>query len=185
MLGSFRMQAAVDFMLSYGMALIIIFIAMAVIYKVSVTTPVISTPNCAAIPGFGCEYYALNRSGILTFTFSQTTGGTIKLLGAACSSQVNNTGNKPAYGNVKVTNTVNSIAQPLVPYYFTSANTPGLGVNVYSDSSNTIFIYCYTGSGVATGRLGNSYTGYVWLNYSIPYYGNIVQQIASVSLKYT
>ncbi len=170
-----RAQAAVDFLLSYGIALIIIFIAVAIIYKVSITTPVLASPTCATVPGFACEFFALNRSGVLTLQLSQATGGTIVIKGVACSSQLNNTGNKPAYGNIWVTNS---------PAYYTTGNSPGLGTSVYSGSSNTMFIYCYQQQGIAAGQLGNGYTGYVWLNYTVPNYGNITEQVAQLSLRY-
>lgn len=172
----FRAQAAVDFMMSYGIALIIIFMAVAVIYKVSILSPALATSTCTASAGFSCEAFALNSNGILTLQLSQATGGTITINGAACSSLPSSTGNLPAYGNLQVSNTVT---------YYVGTNTIGTGINVYSDSSNTLVIYCYSVSGVATGSLGNGFTGFVWLNYTVPGYGGITQQVASLSLKYT
>jgi hypothetical protein len=171
-----RAQAAVDFMMSYGIALIIIFIAISVIYKVSVLSPVLATSSCVASPGFECEAFALNKSGVLLLQLSQATGGSIIIKGAACASQVNNAGVQPAFGNLNV---INSIV------YYPPYNSPGLGMNVYSDGSSTLMMYCYFGGGIAKGVLGNSYTGYVWLNYTIPNYGNVTQQIASLDLRYT
>lgn len=171
-----KAQAAVDFMMSYGIALIIIFIAVAVIYKVSILSPALAVSSCTASPGFSCEGFALNRSGILTLQLSQATGGTITIRGAACAALPNDTGNKPAYGNIKVSNTIT--------YYFGS-NSPGTGINLYSGSSNTLIMYCYRSSGIATGSLGSGFTGFVWLNYSVPNYGNVTQQVASLNVRYT
>lgn len=174
--GGMRAQAAVDFLMSYGIALIIISIAVAVIYKVTILSPVLSVSTCTASAGFSCESFALNRSGILTLQLSQATGGTITVNGAACSTQQNNTGNQPAYGNIKITNTI--------AYYYGS-NSPGTGVTVYSGSSNTLVLYCYNPSGIATGILGNGYLGFVWLNYTVTGYGSVTQQVATLSVKYT
>jgi hypothetical protein len=175
-MGLFRGQAAVDFMTSYGLALIIIFIAAAVIYKVSVLSPALAVSTCTASPGFSCEAYALNRSGILTLKLSQATGGTIVINGAACASAPNSIGNNPAYGNVYVTNT---------PAYYFGTNSPGTGINLYSGSSSTLVMYCYSQTGKATGTLGSGFTGFVWLNYTVPNYGNTIQQVASLDLRYT
>ena len=175
-----KAQAAVDFLMSYGIALIIILIAVSVIYKVSVTTPVLANPTCATVPGFACEAFALNRSGVLTMQLSQATGGTIIIRGVACSSTPNSIGNNPAYGNVWVTNQLSVSGQN----FYTTGNAPLNGITVYSGESNTMFFYCYQSLGIAAGRLGNGFTGYVWLNYTIPNYGNITEQVATLSLRY-
>jgi hypothetical protein len=171
-----KAQAAVDFMMSYGIALIIIFIALAVIYKVSILTPELAVSSCTASPGFSCDAFILNKSGILTIQLSQATGGTIQIEGAACASTPNSIGNNPAYGNVYVSNT---------PAYYFGTNSPGTGISLYSGSSNTMELYCYSNTGVASGSLGNSYTGFVWLNYTVPGYGNVIQQVANLNARYT
>jgi hypothetical protein len=172
-----RAQAAVDFMLSYGIALIIIFIAVSIIYKVTVITPIFASSACTASPGFACEYYAMNAvNGILTLQLSQATGGSIVINGAACATLPNSIGNAPAYGNVRVANT---------PVYYIPNNAPGTGINVYSDGATTLNMYCYSNTGIATGPLGTGFTGYVWLNYTIPSFGSVTQQVASLSIRYT
>ena len=85
-----RAQAAVDFMMSYGIALVIVFIAVSIIFKVSLTTPVFVGSLCTSAPGFECETYTISASsGILYLTLSQATGGTIVINGEACASQPN------------------------------------------------------------------------------------------------
>ena len=37
----------------------------------------------------------------------------------------------------------------------------------------------------ATGVLGNGFTGFIWLNYTVPGYGNLTQQVAQLNVKYT
>lgn len=176
-----KAQAAIDFMMSYGIALIVIFIAVVIIYNVSVASPALTTMSCTPSAGFACETFALNRSGVLLLQLSQATGGLITIRGAACSSLPNSTSNvlttRPAYGNIQVANTANTFYPPY--------NSPGTGINVYSDESAILMLYCFSGSGIATGPLGNSYTGYVWLNYTVPGYGNLTEQVASLSVKYT
>jgi hypothetical protein len=171
-----KAQAAVDFMVSYGIALIVIFIAVSVIYKITFLSPALATQTCTTTAGFACEAFILNRSAILTLQLSQATGGTITIDGAACYSQVNSTGNKPAYGNIWVTNT---------PAYYYGTNSPRTGINLYSGSSNTMIFYCYAGNSKATGVLGNGFTGFIWLNYTVPGYGNLTQQVAQINVKYT
>ena len=172
-----KAQAAVDFMMSYGIALIIIFIAVSIVYKVSVVSPVFSSSSCTAAPGFECEAYSLNAvNGILTIQLSQATGGTIIITGAACASQPNSIGNNPAYGNVRVANTI---------AYYPPYNAPTNGITVYSSGIATMMMYCYSGGGIATGQLGAGYTGFLWINYTVPNYGTLTQEVATLNMKYT
>ena len=99
-------QAAVDFLMSYGIALIVIAIAIAAIYKTSILSPTLSSYTCTAVPGFSCDAYALNATGALTVTLSQATGGPIIINGVACASQSNQLATAPQFGNICVTNTV-------------------------------------------------------------------------------
>ncbi len=177
-MGGKRAQAAIDFMTSYGVALLIIAIALYVIYSVGFLGPNVSTNTCTPEPGFSCGFFLLNTTGALTMRLSQATGGMIIIHGAACSSAINTTGSNPEYGNVHVTNAS--------AYYPSSTNTItlGKGINFYSGSTQTINVTCYGSSGVASGTLGSSFFGYVWLNYTVPGYGTVVQEVAILSARY-
>ncbi|MGC8676438.1 MAG: hypothetical protein ACP5T3_02905 [Candidatus Micrarchaeia archaeon] len=170
-----KLQAAVDFLMSYGIALIIVSIAIAVIVKLAFLTPTLSTSTCTPEPGFACQYYAINTSGTLTISLAQDIGSAISVHGIACSTSANNTGNKPMFGNIYVTN---SIA------YYPPSNSPGTGIVVYSGEAYTFNVNCYGAGGIAKGKLGNSFIGYLWLNYTLQGYGQITQQIAAIDLRY-
>jgi len=172
----FRAQAAVDFLMSYGIALIVVTIAIAVIVKVAYLSPTLSTSTCTPAPGFACQYYAINTSGVLKLSLAQATGSAIIVHGIACSTLPNTTGNRPAYGNVYVTN---SLA------YYPSGGSPGTGISLYSGSAYTFSLNCYGPSGIATSNLQGSFIGNVWLNYTVPGFGTLTQQVASVDLRYT
>jgi hypothetical protein len=171
-----RAQAAVDFILSYGIALIIIVIAVSIIYKTNIVSPSLTTTACSPSAGFSCDFFALSHNGILTVQMSQATGGEIVIKGVACSSQINATGNRPEYGNVYVTNGIS---------YYPTGWSPSTGIPVFSDAGNTMILNCYSSAGLAKGPLGNTYLGYVWMNYSVPGYGNLTQIVATVNAKYT
>lgn len=177
--GAGSAQAAVDFLTSYGLALIVIAIAVAVIYQISVSHPTLSASSCAATPGFACDAYALNTSGAMQLTLSQATGGPIIINGVACSSQPSSVGSGPAYGNAYVSNSA--------AYYPTvnGVNTAPSGIFIFSGSGTTLSVNCYSQSGRAAGQIGSGFTGYIWLNYTVPGYGKMMHQIASVSLVYT
>ncbi len=175
-----KLQAAVDFLMSYGIALIIIVIAVAVIYKVGVLNPTTAPVMCVPSPGFACGIAAINTTGSLSIALSQATGGPIIVKGIACSSAVNGTTNNPAFGNIFVT--ANSLYYPANAY---PNNQLVNGITLYSGSSYTFQTNCYNNLGIASGKLGNVFVGYIWLNYTIPSYQQTVQQVAMISLKYT
>ena len=103
----------------------------------------------------------------------------------ACASQPNSIGTGPAYGNVNVGNDLFTLPSLYYPANsFTYNNIRG-GLTVYSDGSVNMTMYCYSTSGIATGMLGTGFTGFVWMNYTVPSYGTLTQQVATVYLKYT
>ncbi|MEM3781486.1 MAG: hypothetical protein QXT43_00790 [Candidatus Micrarchaeaceae archaeon] len=173
---SMRLQAAVDFLISYGIALIIISIAIAVIVKIGFLTPVLSTATCTPGPGFACQYYAINTTGILTIDLAQAIGTPITVHGIACSSIPNVTGNRPMFGNIHVTNSST---------YYPAGYAPGTGISMYSGASQAFRVYCYGSTGLGKGDLGDSFIGYLWLNYTVPGYGQTTQEVAELNLRYT
>ncbi len=172
-----KAQAAIDFISSYGVALVIITITIAVLYETSILSPLLAASACAAAPGFSCDTYALNASGVLSVSLSQATGGPIVVRGAACSSQLNGTGGGPKYGNPFVTNSL-----AYYPPVNGVSSAPANGIYIYSGSGTTLNLYCYSPTGAAAGGLGTPFIGYLWLNYTVPNYGSTVQQVASLSL---
>lgn len=172
---SFKAQAAVDFVASYGIALVIILVALAIIYRIGTSNQGVAAPSCTAVPGFSCDYFSLNTSGVLTLRLSQAIGAPIYINGTACSSQINATGNKPSYGNIQVGKATKYYIAPYYP----------VGNVIFSSSYYVLTIQCYNPSGRASGQLGTAFVGYVWLNYTIKNYGTQTQRIAGVSVPYT
>lgn len=172
-----KAQAAVDFVASYGIALVIILIALAIIYRIGTSNQGLAAPTCTAVPGFSCDYFALNSNGILTLRLSQAIGAPIYINGTSCSSQINATGNKPAFGNIYVTKQT--------AYYVTHGPYYPIGNVIYSSSYYIFTIPCYGPVGQASGQVGSAFTGYIWLNYTIKNYGTQTQRIASISAPYT
>ncbi len=167
-------------MVSYGIALIIIVIAMAVIYKVSVLNTSLIPTSCTPSAGFSCAQFAVNTTGILSISVSQATGGPITIHGIACSTAANATGNKPEYGNIYVVPN-----NSFYPYNAYPNNELVTGITMYSGSSEVLTTYCYDATGIAASSLGNVFLGYLWVNYTLPGYGTITAKTATLSTKYT
>ena len=172
-----KSQAAVDFMTSYGVALIIIIIAMAVIYKVGFLNSSLTPVSCTGFSGFSCGAFAINSSGVLSIYLYQATGGKIIINAISCSSAINASGDKPAYGNFYVTD--NSI------FYPPGNAIPSNGIPLYSGSGTSLVVNCYDSAGIATGSLGSAFFGYVWLNYTVPGYATVTREVATFTSKYT
>ncbi|VVB77214.1 Uncharacterised protein [uncultured archaeon] len=178
-----KAQAAIDFMMSYGIALVIITVAVSVIYETSILIPSLTSSSCTPSPGFSCDTFALNRTGILNISLSQATGGAVVVQGVACSTQINGSGIGPKYGNFYVTG--NALWYPAVTINSVLTNTAPNSLLLYSGSGTLLRLNCYGAGGIAKGSPGSSFIGYIWLNYSVPGYGSTTQQVASLSLVYT
>ena len=174
-----RSQAAIDFMTSYGVVLLVVTITIFLIFQLGVFSPQFTPDYCNAASSFSCTGYVLLTNGILTFELTQNIGGSITITGMACSSEVNGTGIGPRYGNVNLLGTA---------AYPTNGFTKG--TVLFSNTAKEFSIYCYNmpGSTAATGTLGNAFTGYVWLNYTysgLPANYPTTQQVIAFSTTYT
>lgn len=173
--GNLKAQAAVDFITSYGIALIIILASVGIIYSIGISNAKYATPTCNSAPGFSCAFFSMSVNGILTLKLAQALGSQLTINGIACSTGTNTVGNKPLYGNIYVTNSVT---------YYPPSNDPGSNT-IYSNSYYIFYLYCYSSSGIATSSYGNWYSGYVWFNYSIPGYGGITERVVQISAPYS
>jgi hypothetical protein len=171
-------------MASYGVALIIIMAALAIIYKLSISGQDVFTPYCTPSPGFACNFYGMNQSGVLTLQMSQATGAPISVKGVACATAIDPNSYTPAFGNAYVTG--NYLYYPTNSYpEYGSGNSDG--TLVQSSGTADFNLYCYNGKSPASTRsLGSGINGYIWLNYSIPGTSvRVTQLIASFYTKYT
>lgn len=174
------MQASIDLLISYSIAILVISIALYIIVQLGIFNSRLAPQYCSSSTSFVCGSVTLSSSGQAIITFSQSTGGIIDITGAACSSAANSTVFGPAYGNIHV---LPYISRP--SYYPNNALQNSL--LVYSDNQTRISINCYGGSGIANGNIGNSFSGIIWINYTftnLPSNLHTVQQIASFTAKY-
>ncbi len=170
-----RAQAAVDFLISYGIVILALAITVGLLYEIGINNSYTESPYCTPSPSFSCGYYSLaGDNGMLQVQLGQDTGTGITVDGVACAADENAIGDVPAEGNLHVTQ--NSLYYP--PNAF-AVNT------LYSGTSDVYSVYCYDSGGVATGRLGSAFSGFVWLNYTIPGYGSQTEVVATINTKYT
>jgi hypothetical protein len=172
-----RAQAAIDMLITYGVAILILSIVIYVIFQLGIFNTRLTPTYCNPAPSFACGAYAINQSGALTMEFSQSTSATLNITAVACSTQQSTNSSGPRYGNVG-----------LLPSGSFYPSGQWKSIIVYSSNQTRISVNCYGPSGIAKGQLGNGFTGYVWINYtinSLPGSYHSTEQIASISAKYT
>ncbi len=165
-----------DFISSYGFAILIITIAVIMIYKIGFSSIAGFTQQaCTAQPGFTCDYINLNTTGILTLKMSQSISTHLRLNAFACSTNLNSTGTGPLYGNIGV---IGSNA-------FYPANDNPLGTELYGGSHNIFYINCYGSHGLLSGSFSSPVNVYVFMNYTVAGYQPTVQTILVYDGAYT
>jgi len=133
-----RLQSAMEFLITYGWAILILIIVIATLYKLGVFSLGSTTPNLCALPAdVGCVSAVLVPNGLLTVNIQQATQYTINVIGVGCNSQS--------------TNTMTSRQSQII----------SIGGNA------TFAVPCYTNSGaVFNSVVGQIYKGYLIVNYT-------------------
>ena len=176
-----RSQAALDFMVSYGVVLLALAIAVYVVFQLGILNPRLTPSYCTPAPSFSCISEAMFTNGTLIVQLAQTSGGVITINGMACSTAVNATGNAPRYGNINV------LGYSAAPAFYPN-NALKNGVSMGGDQPQLFSINCYGSGGLSKGPLGNTFIGYVWINYTysaLPSSYYTVEQALSFSTAYT
>jgi hypothetical protein len=152
-----KAQGAMEFMMTYGWAILIISVIIGVLFGLGVfnSGSLVSTA-CVPASGFQCTGPSLLTTGVLTLTYGQNTGVTEynSFVTVAAQGAVLNSAGFP-------TNTLsvsNPLAYPATP----------VGPTYISGSSNTL-TFQLTPAMVPPGgyaTLGGAFSGVVWVNYS-------------------
>lgn len=168
-----RLQVAVDFMSTYGIAILIMAIAIGIAYELSSGITNAFSSQCTPEPGFSCGYFSLSDNGMLVVQISQASGAEITVNGVACSTLQGLDGG-PGYGNTNVN---------AKPQYYPTGYSPA--ANVPSGGSYTFYLYCYGPKGIERfPHAGSSFIGYLWMNYTLQNTGiETTQQIAALGLQ--
>jgi len=159
----FKAQSAMEYLMTYGWAILIIAVVLGALFSLGVFSgsSLLGT-SCIATPGFLCQNPLLSTSGTLTATIGQENGYTAYNAYFYISPQ---------------TASVNSAGFPTPAYQCTSPAGASLS------SGQTVTISCPTG--LSSPTIGTSFSGYIWLNYSSTSGGpaTISQKVATVIVK--
>ncbi|MFP3278913.1 MAG: hypothetical protein RXP92_01200 [Candidatus Micrarchaeota archaeon] len=161
----FKAQSAMEYLMTYGWAILIIAVVLGALFSLGVFSgsSLLGT-SCIATPGFLCQNPLLSTSGTLTATIGQENGYTAYNAFFYVSSQ---------------TASVNSAGFPTPAYQCTSPAGAPLS------SGQTVTISCPIANALSSLAIGTSFSGYIWLNYSSTSSGpaTISQKIATVIVK--
>jgi len=160
----FKAQSAMEYLMTYGWAILIIAVVLGALFSLGVFSgsSLLGT-SCIATPGFLCQNPLLSTSGTLTATIGQENGYTAYNAYFYVSPQ---------------TSGVGTTGFPTTVFQCTSP-TPGTNLG----SGQTVTISCSTG--LSSPTIGTSFSGYIWLNYSSTSGGpaTISQKVATVIVK--
>jgi len=160
----FKAQSAMEYLMTYGWAILIIAVVLGALFSLGVFSgsSLLGT-SCIATPGFLCQNPLLSTSGTLTATIGQENGYTAYNAYFYVSPQ------SSGVGTTGFPTTVSQCTSP----------TPGTNLV----SGQTVTISCSTG--LSSPTIGTSFSGYIWLNYSSTSGGpaTISQKIATVIVK--
>ncbi len=176
-----RAQAALDFIMSYGVGILIITLALYIVFELGIFNPNLQISQCTPNVGFGCESYAVFSNGTLYTILSQDTSTTLNITAAACSTNINTTTNAPQYGNIHI------LSDKVAPVYYPDSSMLN-GITAYSGNIFTLRLNCYNSQGIASSQLGGPFVGYVWLNYTssgLPSTEHQVTRVIEFTTKYT
>ena len=137
-LKEFRMQSALEYLTTYGWALLIVAIVAVALFLLAKPT---QTQECALPGDFGCVNYAFMANGTLNLTIIQNTHAPIYITAAGCATQ-------------KSTQDMQRV----------SAASQGLYIPVGVPES--FEIECYSKGAPYITSLGSYFNGYVSLNYT-------------------
>ncbi len=183
-------QSAMEYLMTYGWAILIIAIVLGVLYYLGVFSPAVIGPACTGSAPYVCENpLTLSTSGTVTFTMGQASGSTQYNIGLSCAATSTSSGLPySSVGNVFwypasngfISSTANQIS-------------PSLSLSSGEEQSMS-GLPCYDSKGVPIGSIpiGTGFTGYIWYNYTTgsgtavvgtnPW---ITSRIASISIKAT
>ena len=158
----FKSQAAMEYLMTYGWAILIIALALGVLYSLGILNPSALTPQvCSLSAPFFCFNQYLGSSGDLTFTLAQGSGSTIIINKIACvdNSLLGNNG------------------LPKDQKYWSN----GWLTSIPSGSSATFKVKCYASNGNSyTGKIGSTFFGTLLINAS--YSGSTTSFISAGSI---
>jgi hypothetical protein len=137
-----RLQSAMEYIITYGWAILILVIVIAALYALGVFNITTLSPNICSFPAdIGCTNAHLDTSGLLTINVEQTTSTPINVTAIGCNTD-------------GTTSNMILINPPNGNYIEIGGNETFTGIQ------------CYQNYAPYNGVISSVYSGYVVLNYT-------------------
>ncbi|MEM3791116.1 MAG: hypothetical protein QXL16_00085 [Candidatus Micrarchaeaceae archaeon] len=159
-----RLQSAMEYLTTYGWAILIIAIVLGVLVSLGLFSPGRLAPNqCLVEAGFTCLQVYLSANGLLTVNIEQTTSTPINVTGIECVNNV-------------------TFAYMQTPY-----NPPSNQININIGGNYTFSVFCKNSANgaVISGNPGSLFQGYFIMNYTDITTGFSHVLYGKISVKYS
>jgi hypothetical protein len=167
-----KAQGAMEYLMTYGWAILIIAIVIGALFKMGVFNTSFAANGCVAVSGYLCAANSLTQLDNLSFTVGQLAlTKTIYNVAAACSSAMTGSG----LPNPSPVSGAPYAAMVYISSTGAATNVVANGVTVaasplsLSPGQRTVVtgLTCYGGSGtLITPVVGSAFNGYIWLDYT-------------------
>jgi hypothetical protein len=165
----FRLQSAMEYLMTYGWAILIIAIVLGVLYYLGIFNGAASLgTSCIAVAGYYCQNPTMNTAGQLSFTLGQSSGNPQYNIGLSCAATSNSAGlpYTSASANAFYYPATNGLVSTTAFPGYTSA------LQLTSGQQQAITnLPCFgsTGALLSTSAIGATFTGSLWYNYTATY----------------
>ncbi|MCL5122722.1 MAG: hypothetical protein M1279_02000 [Candidatus Marsarchaeota archaeon] len=133
----FRLQSAMEYLMTYGWAILILGVVVAAIWSLGLFSPSTFVSSQCIMPAeFSCLSAVLSQGGSLFINIEQSTASPILITGIGCNTNA-------TYQDMSLENFTLPIA-----------------------SNTTFTIQCYSGTSPFSGSIGSLYHGYLMINYT-------------------
>jgi len=138
-----KLQSAMEYLMTYGWAILIIVVVFVALYGLDVFKPGnFLSSQCLLPAGFACKNLYMYSNGILFINLMQATSTPINITAYGC-------------------NTNNTVVNMQTPN-----NPPSNQVTMQIGANYTFAVKCYSGASVFSGTPGQGFNGYLILNYT-------------------
>ncbi len=169
---NFRVQSAMEYLMTYGWAILIIAVVLGALFSLGIFngSSLLGTA-CIAGPGYLCTGVVLGITGNLLFTFGQSTGSNMYNVGMACGASSSSAG-LPA-NVLSMVLLASSGATTSVPANGVGASGP-TGITLTSGQTLSVSgLQCYGTNGqsligsATSVAIGTAFSGSLWANFTI------------------
>lgn len=138
-----KLQSAMEYLITYGWAILIISIVLAALFSLGVFNPSqFAGQECVLSSGFSCLSYLLFPNGTLSLNLLQSSGKAVNITSLGCDT-------------IETTS-----------YMHAPNNPPSNQVYMPIGSNYTFPVTCYSNGSVASPAVSSLFNGYLAVNYT-------------------